>query len=138
MTEPEDAGTPLSNQVRAAWLIGPRGHPQEAVAIALFLLGALLGEWFLLLPAALVACTSKFYSGVEKWLLTIGVPIATALIFGFGFWLDEHRVWGGHTVQGSALLAGAASFFGPLPSAAGLLAALFLSWRLARGIIRRS
>jgi hypothetical protein len=138
INEPDDDGVPLSNQIQAAWLDGPRKHPQEAIAIGLFLVGALFGEWFLLLPAALVACTSKFYSGVEKWVLTVGVPIVTALTFVFGFWLDQHRLWGGRTVKGSDLLAGAASFFGPLPSAAGLLAALFLSWRLARGIIRRS
>jgi len=40
-------------------------------------------------------------------------------------------------VNTSDLLSGAASFFGTLPRIAALLAALFLGWRLARGITRQ-
>jgi len=74
---------------------------------------------------------------VEKWALAVGVPIATALCYAFGFWLHTRHVWGGTNVDGSDLLSGAASFFGTLPRIAALLAALFLSWRLARGINRQ-
>jgi hypothetical protein len=128
---------PVVSRMRSAWAIGPRVHPWEALAIGLFLLGAVLGQWLVLLLAALVACTSRFYTEVEKWALCVGVPVATALCYTFGFWLHQRGLWGGTKVDSTDLLAGAASFFGTLPRIAALLAALFLSWRLARGISRQ-
>lgn len=132
-----DAFSPVMSRVRGAWSLGPRVHPWEALAIGLFLLGAVLGQWLVLLLAGLVACTSRFYTEVEKWALCVGVPVATALCYAFGFWLHQRGIWGGTNVDSSDLLAGAASFFGTLPRIAALLAALFLSWRLARGISRQ-
>jgi len=132
-----DAFAPVVTRVRSAWALGPRVHPWEALAIGLFLVGAGLGQWLVLLLAALVACTSRFYTEVEKWALCVGVPVATALCYTFGFWLRQRHIWGGTTVDSTALLSGAASFFGTLPRIAALLAALFLSWRLARGISRQ-
>lgn len=130
--------SPVAVRVRAVWAGGPRMHPQEALAIGVFLLGAVLGNWVVLVAGGLVACTSKFYTEVEKWALTIGVPVATALVYALGFWLERKGLWGGHQASSSDLLAGAASFFGTLPRIASLLAALFLTWRLARGIVRNS
>ena len=135
--ESADPLSPVVNRVRSAWALGPRVHPWEALSIGLFLLGAVLGQWLVLLLAGLVACTSRFYTEVEKWALCVGVPVATALCYAFGFWLHQRGVWGGTKVDTTDLLAGAASFFGTLPRIAALLAALFLSWRLARGISRR-
>ncbi len=135
--ESTDALSPVVTRVRTAWSIGPKVHPWEALAIGLFLLGAGLGQWLILLLAGLVACTSRFYTEVEKWALCVGVPVATALCYAFGFWLHQRGIWGGTKVDTSDLIAGAASFFGTLPRIAALLAALFLSWRLARGISRR-
>lgn len=135
-----DPGAPVSPAVarmRAAWLHGPRARPWEALAIAVFLIGAALGQWVVLLLAGLVACTSRYYTAVEKWALVVGVPVATGLVYAFGFWLHQHGFWGGTAVNTSDLLSGAASFFGTLPRIAALLAALFLSWRLARGITRQ-
>ncbi|MGH3415013.1 MAG: hypothetical protein ACRDVE_19550 [Actinocrinis sp.] len=133
---PEQPVSPVMVGMRSAWLLGPRKHPWEALAIALFLLGAVLGQWVILLIAGLVAVTSRFYSEVEKWTLAVGVPVATALCYAFGFWLHQRGIWGGTNVNTSDLLSGAASFFGTLPRIAALLAALFLGWRLARGITR--
>jgi hypothetical protein len=134
---PEEPLSPVAARVRAAWLHGPKARPWEALAIALFLVGAVLGQWLVLLLAGLVACTSRYFTEVEKWALAVGVPVATALIYAFGFWLHQRGIWGGTNVNTSDLLAGAASFFGTLPRIAALLAALFLSWRLARGITRQ-
>jgi hypothetical protein len=137
---PADSGevlAPVVARVRSAWSLGPRVHPWESLAIALFLVGAALGQWLVLLVAGLVACTSRFYSEVEKWTLCVGVPVATALCYAFGFWLHQQGIWGGTRVDTTDLLAGAASFFGTLPRIAALLAALYLSWRLARGISRQ-
>jgi hypothetical protein len=128
---------PVVTRVRSVWALGPRVHPWEALAIGLFLLGAVLGQWLVLLLAALVACTSRFYTEVEKWTLCVGVPVATALCYTFGFWLHQRGIWGGTKFDSTDLLAGAASFFGTLPRIAALLAALYLSWRLARGINRQ-
>jgi hypothetical protein len=135
--EPEEPLSPIAARVRSAWLYGPRARPWEALAIALFLLGAVLGQWVVLLLAGLVACTSRYYTEVEKWALAVGVPVATALCYAFGFWLHQRGIWGGTRFNSSDLLSGAASFFGTLPRIAALLAALFLSWRLARGITRQ-
>lgn len=124
-------------RARAAWRLGPRLHPWEAVSITMFLIGAVFGFWLLLIVAGLVACTSRFYSELEKWTLVIGVPVATVLCYTIGFWLFKHSDWGGHQVTTADMLSGAASFFGTLPRMAALFAALFLSWRLARGITRQ-
>lgn len=137
--QPQESATfaPVVTRVRSAWALGPRVHPWEALAIGLFLVGAALGQWLVLLLAALVACTSRFYTEVEKWTLCVGVPVATALCYTFGFWLHQRGIWGGTKFDSTDLLAGAASFFGTLPRIAALLAALYLSWRLARGISRQ-
>lgn len=135
--EPQDQYSPVKARVRNVWLHGPRARPWEALAIALFLVGAVLGQWVVLLLAGLVACTSRYYTEVEKWALAVGVPVATALCYAFGFWLHQRGIWGGTRFDSTDLLSGAASFFGTLPRIAALLAALFLSWRLARGITRQ-
>lgn len=124
-------------RARAAWRFGPRVHPWESFAIAVFIVGAIIGFWILLLVAGLVACTSRFFSALEKWTLVVGVPVTTVLLYALGFWLFKHGGWGGHDASTSDLLSGAASFFGTLPRMAGVLAALYLSWRLARGVARQ-
>ncbi|MBS2962537.1 hypothetical protein KGA66_05730 [Actinocrinis puniceicyclus] len=128
---------PAVARIRTAWLYGPKARPWEALAIAVFLVGAVLGQWVVLLLAALIACTSRYFTPVEKWALVVGVPVATGLVYALGFWLHQRGFWGGTAVNTSDLLSGAASFFGTLPRIAALLAALFLSWRLARGITRQ-
>jgi hypothetical protein len=134
--DPVESPSEMARRMHALWLIGPREHPQEALAIALFLVGAILGQWVVLLVAALVACTSRFYNSLEKWTLLIGVPTGTALVYAIGFWLFRAGYWGGHKASTADLLSGAASFFGTLPRIAAVLAALLLTWRLARGITR--
>jgi hypothetical protein len=135
--DPDEQLSPVMARMRSAWLRGPRSRPWEALAIAVFLVGAALGQWVILLIAGLVACTSRYFTAVEKWALVVGVPVTTGLVYAFGFWLHQHRFWGGTAVNTSDLLSGAASFFGTLPRIAALLAALFLSWRLARSITRQ-
>lgn len=135
--DPDASLSPMMVRMRTAWLRGPKARPWEALAIAVFLVGAVLGQWVVLLLAGLVACTSRYYTSVEKWALVVGVPVATGLVYAFGFWLHQKGFWGGTAVNTSDLLSGAASFFGTLPRIAALLAALFLSWRLARGITRQ-
>ncbi|HEU5356386.1 MAG TPA: hypothetical protein VFU65_18065 [Actinocrinis sp.] len=137
MSAPEAQFSPMMTRVRVAWLHGPKARPWEALAIAVFLVGAVLGQWVVLLIAGLVGCTSRYFTAVEKWALVVGVPVATALVYAFGFWLHQRGFWGGTAVNTSDLLSGAASFFGTLPRIAALLAALFLSWRLARGVTRQ-
>lgn len=133
---PVEPPSEMAKRLRSIWLIGPREHPQEALAIALFLVGAIIGQWVVLLIAGLIACTSRFYNALEKWTLVIGVPVGTGLIYSIGFWLDRSGYPGGHKASTTDLLSGAASFFGTLPRIAAVLAALLLTWRLARGITR--
>ena len=132
------AGGAASDQIRSFWEGGPRKHPVEALAIVLLLIGALIGNWLVLLAAVLVAFASRYYSAAEKWVLLVGVPVISFLLFTLGFWLSSHGKAGGTTDKPSDLLSGVDSFFGPLPRMIALLGAVFLAWRLARGVIRRS
>jgi len=128
----------VSDRVRTFWDGGPKVHPVESVAIVLLLVGALMGNWLVLLAAVLVAFASRFYSPAEKWVLLVGVPVLSFLLFTLGFWLTTHGKPGGTSNKPADLLNGVDSFFGPLPRMIALLGALFLAWRLARGVIRRS
>jgi hypothetical protein len=130
--------SPVADRFRSVWAGGPRMHPQEAIAIAVFVIGAIFAQWVILLVAGLVACTSRFWNEREKWTLVIGVPIFTVLCYAIGFWMHQHGWWGGHKVDSGDLLSGAASFFGTLPRMTSILAAGYLVWRLARGITRQS
>ena len=132
------AGGPAAERIRGFWESGPRVHPVESLAILLLLVGALLGNWLVLLAAVLVAFASRYYSSAEKWVLLIGVPVFSFLLFTLGFWLSSHKKPGGTANKPSDLLNGVDSFFGPLPRMICLLGALFLAWRLARGVVRRT
>jgi hypothetical protein len=110
----------------------------ESLAILLLLVGALLGNWLVLLAAVLVAFASRYYSSAEKWVLLVGVPVLSFLLFTLGFWLTSHGKPGGTGNKPADLLNGVDSFFGPLPRMISLLGALFLAWRLARGVVRRT
>ena len=131
-------GGPATDRIRGFWEGGPRVHPVESLAILLLLVGALLGNWLVLLAAVLVAFASRYYSPAEKWVLLIGVPVLSFLLFTLGFWLTSHGKPGGTSNKPADLLNGVDSFFGPLPRMIALLGALFLAWRLARGVVRRT
>ncbi|HEV2639749.1 MAG TPA: hypothetical protein VGX23_31750 [Actinocrinis sp.] len=134
----DEPTSPTADRFRTAWSTGVRIHPQEAIAIGLFLVGAVFAQWLILLAAGLIACTSKFWDEREKWTLVIGVPVFTLLVYVIGFWMHQHGLWGGHKASADELLSGAASFFGTLPRMTSILAAGYLVWRLARGITRQS
>jgi hypothetical protein len=131
----QDAAT---DRLRSLWAGGPRVHPVETLAIVLLLVGAVVGNWIVLLAAVLVAFASRYYSAAEKWGLLIGIPVISFLLFSLGFWLTTHGKPGGTSNKPADLLSGVDSFFGPLPRMIALLGAMFLAWRLARGIIRGS
>jgi hypothetical protein len=128
----------VADRFRTFWDGGPRVHPVETLAIVLLLVGAVMGNWIVLLAAVLVAFASRFYSPAEKWTLLIGVPAVSFLLFTLGFWLNTHGRPGGTTAKPADLLSGVDSFYGPLPRMIALLGAVFLAWRLGRGVIRRS
>ena len=127
-----------ADRFRSFWADGPRVHPVETLAIVLLLVGAIMGNWLVLLAAVLVAFASRYYSPAEKWTLLVGVPVISFLLFTLGFWLSTHGKPGGTSNKPADLLSGVDSFFGPLPRMIALLGAVFLAWRLGRGVIRRS
>ena len=128
----------VADRLRSFWTDGPRVHPVETLAIVLLLVGAIMGNWLVLLAAVLVAFASRYYSPAEKWTLLVGVPVISFLLFTLGFWLSTHGKPGGTSNKPADLLNGVDSFFGPLPRMIALLGAMFLAWRLARGVIRRT
>jgi hypothetical protein len=127
-----------AERLRGFWAGGPRVHPVETVAILLLLIGAGIGNWIVLLIAVLVAFASRYYSPAEKWGLLVGIPVLSFLLFTLGFWLTMHGRPGGTSDRPTDLLSGVDSFYGPLPRMIALLGAMFLAWRLARGVIRGS
>ncbi len=138
MVLPEEQGADVGARLRSFWSGGPRGYPVESAAIVLLVLGAVLGQWLFLLGGGLVAFASRFYSPVEKWLLVVGVPALSFLLFSFGFWLTQHGKPGGTADKPVDLLSGLDSFFGAFPRMIAVLGAMFLAWRLARGVIRQT
>ena len=132
------ASEAAGERMRSFWAGGPRVHPVETIAILLLLVGAGLGNWLVLLAAVLVAFASRYYSPAEKWGLLVGVPVISFLLFTFGFWLTTHGKPGGTSNKPTDLLSGVDSFYGPLPRMIALLGAMFLAWRLARGVVRGS
>lgn len=133
-----EAGLDVTARMRSFWAGGPRLHPVESAAIVLLLGGAVMGQWLFLLAGGLVAFASRFYSPVEKWLLIVGVPACSFLLFSFGFWLTQHGKPGGTSGKPVDLLGGVDSFFGAFPRMIAIIGAMFLAWRLARGVIRRT
>jgi hypothetical protein len=132
------AQDPVGDRLRSLWAGGPRVHPIETLAIVLLLVGAVLGNWLVLLAAVVVAFASRYYSPAEKWALLVGIPVLSFLLFSIGFFLSSHHRAGGTSNKPTDLLSGVDSFFGPLPRMIALLGAMFLAWRLARGVIRGS
>jgi hypothetical protein len=126
----------VGDRLRSFWSGGPRVHPVETLAIVLLLVGAVLGNWIVLLAAVVVAFASRYYSPAEKWALLVGIPVLSFLLFSLGFFLSSHHRAGGTSNKPTDLLSGVDSFFGPLPRMIALLGAMFLAWRLARGVIR--
>jgi hypothetical protein len=135
---PPSGEAAAGDRIRAFWDGGPKVHPVESIAIVLLLIGAIMGNWIVLLAAILVAFASRYYSPAEKWTLLVGVPVVSFLLFTLGFWLNTHGKPGGTTNKPTDLLDGVDSFFGPLPRMIALLGAVFLAWRLGRGLARRS
>ena len=134
----EGGPAPVGERLRGFWAGGPRVHPVESMAILLLLIGAGLGNWIVLLVAVLVAFASRYYSPAEKWGLLVGIPAVSFLLFTLGFWLTTHGRPGGTSNKPADLLSGVDSFYGPLPRMIALLGAMFLAWRLARGVVRGS
>lgn len=137
-TSADEDGADVAARLRTFWAGGPRVHPVETAAIVLLIAGAIMGQWLFLLAGGLVAFASRFYSPVEKWLLVVGVPGISFLLFSFGFWLTRHGKPGGTKDKPVDLLSGLDSFFGAFPRMIAVLGAMFLAWRLARGVIRRT
>jgi hypothetical protein len=135
---PSAAQDAVGDRLRSFWAGGPRVHPVETLAIVLLLVGAVLGNWIVLLAAVVVAFASRYYSPAEKWALLVGIPVLSFLLFSLGFFLSSHHRAGGTSNKPTDLLSGVDSFFGPLPRMIALLGAMFLAWRLARGVIRGS
>jgi hypothetical protein len=135
---PGGGAAPVGERLRGLWAGGPRVHPVESIAILLLLIGAGLGNWIVLLVAVLVAFASRYYSPAEKWGLLVGIPVVSFLLFTLGFWLTTHGRPGGTSNKPADLLSGVDSFYGPLPRMIALLGAMFLAWRLARGVVRGS
>jgi hypothetical protein len=135
---PAAAPDSAAERLRGFWSGGPRVHPVETAAIVLLLIGAGLGNWIVLLVAVLAAFASRYYSPAEKWGLLVGIPVISFLLFTLGFWLTTHGRPGGTSDKPADLLSGVDSFYGPLPRMIALLGAMFLAWRLARGVVRGS
>jgi hypothetical protein len=115
-----------------------RGHVRESLAIAVFVVGLILGSWIPLVIGYLIAVSSYVFTANEKRFGLVGVPAATLVAVALGFWLNDNHDWGGTKLDRSAVIGQAGSFFGTVPRILAALAALYFGWRLARKVSRDS
>jgi hypothetical protein len=121
-----------------------QNHTQAFVSIALLALGALMNAAMstpysvgAVILGYLLGMTSYSYTSSEKRFAMMGVPTGALLFYAFGLFLARGRSTG-HTqpVDVSGTWQAAKDWFATVPTMLGLLAALYLAWRLARAIAK--
>jgi hypothetical protein len=113
-----------------ACLVLSAGALANAVTMTPYSIGAILVGY-------LLAMTATVFSPGEKRFAMIGVPIAALLFYAVGLFLTHGRSTGHSGEQNTTdTLNAARDGFGAVPTMLGLLAALYLMWRLFKYIAR--
>ena len=121
-----------------------RSHTQGMVACLVLALGALANAAVMtpysiaaILIGYLLALTSVSFSPGEKRFAMIGVPIAALFFYAVGLFFTHGRSTGHDGAQNTTdTLQAARDGFGAVPTMLGLLAALYLLWRLFKHVAR--
>jgi len=120
-----------------------QSHTQAFLAIAVLAVGAALNAVgaspiaiAVVLLGYLLAMTSYSYDVGEKRFAMIGVPLTAVLFYAFGLFLARGRSTGHDDPVSSDTWHAARDWLATLPTMIGLLAALYLAWRLARSIAK--
>jgi hypothetical protein len=113
--------------------LAARGEKRELLALALLVVGAIIPSFIVLVVGYLVAVSSKVWSQADKRFAIIGVPVMTMAVLGTALWLRATGRVGGGRLTEANLTDTVTGYLGTLPRAIGLIAALYLGWRLLRG-----
>lgn len=121
-----------------------RSHAQSLVAVFVLFGGAAANAITsspytvaIILLGYLLAMTSYSFSSAEKRFALIGVPIGAILFYAFGLFLARGRSTGHDAPMNSSdTWQAAKDGFIAVPTMLGLLAALYLLWRLFRAVAK--
>lgn len=121
-----------------------RSHTQAMAACVVLAVGALANAAVMtpysvgaILVGYLLAVTSYSYSPGEKRFAMIGVPVAAFFFYAVGLFLAHGRSTGHDGLQNSSdTVQAAKDGFAAVPTMLGLLAALYLLWRLFKQVAR--
>jgi hypothetical protein len=124
----DEAGSPLTALKRTV----AGGRRREFLAIALLFLGGLIPSLILLLLGYVVVLTSKVWAQADKRFAALGIPLITAITLGVMLWLRVSGRVGGTRPGGGDAGELARQYLSTLPRVVGLVAAVYLAWRLSR------
>jgi hypothetical protein len=127
----EDGRSPLAG-IGGTFL---RRNLRELLAVLVLFVGGLLANLIVLLVGYVIALTSRVWPQSDKRFACIGVPLITAVTLGVMLWL---RVTGrvGDRLGGDAITDLLRQYISTLPRVVGLVAAVYLAWRLTRAARR--
>lgn len=120
------------------------GHMQALAAVTVLCLGAIVNAVAMspytiaiVVVGYLLAMTSYSFTPGEKRFALIGVPITAFVFYAFGLFLARGRSTGHTTpLSNSATWQAAKDGFTAVPTMLGLLAALYLLWRLFKAVAK--
>ncbi|MEY9861784.1 hypothetical protein ABH935_007427 [Catenulispora sp. GAS73] len=119
-------------------------HTQALAAVTVLCLGAIVNAVAMspytiaiVVVGYLLAMTSYSFSPGEKRFALIGVPLTAFVFYAFGLFLARGRSTGHTTpLDNSATWQAAKDGFTAVPTMLGLLAALYLLWRLFKAVAK--
>jgi hypothetical protein len=124
----DQAGSPLTALKNTV----ARGRRREILAIALLFLGGLIPSLILLVLGYVVALTSKVWAQSDKRFAALAIPLITAITLGVMLWLRVTGRVGGGRPGGDDAGELFTQYVSTLPRVVGLVAAVYLAWRLTR------
>lgn len=121
-----------------------QGHAQALAAVTVLCVGAIINAIAMspytiaiVIVGYLLAMTSYSYTPGEKRFAMIGVPLTTFVFYVFGLFLARGRSTGHTTpLNSSDTWQAAKDGFTAVPTMLGLLAALYLLWRLFKAVAK--
>ena len=120
-----------------------QNHTQAFISVAVLAIGAALNAVVhspyaiaAVLLGYLIAMTSYSYSLGEKRFAMLGVPLTAVLFYALGLLIMRGRSTGHTSAQSTGTIQDAKDWLATVPTMIALLAALYLTWRLARSIAK--
>jgi hypothetical protein len=131
--EPPSAGrlTPSSPLAGMVSNLG-QGYRRELLAVAVLFLGGVIPSLIVLIVGYVIALSSKVWAQSEKRFAAFAVPAISGITLAVLLWLRATGRIGGDRLDGQALRDQLLNYITTLPRVVGLVAAVYLAWRLSR------